>query len=679
MKVVNKKTGHNTGDRIGNATYNPLILEKSIRPPPPTPQVNVNVNNETSDLDKIIIQLKNMCELTGNSNEIITKQFTLLVDSIKTLKSDMNNMQISKLKNEHVIEINELKSKHKEELEKVIKANAVNKSDSQIKQLEQELTTVKSNKTKVEQELFSANSKLAEIKQELSTANTKLAETKVTVEKLKTELAEAKNNKSKLEQVIIDKSKVEQELIEVKAELTTTNTKLVELKQINSELENDKLNLENVRINLENDKLKLESQVKQLTDLEAQYKFVSSALEEVKKELTKEKENHKHMIEKIEVVHKEEVDKIESELKQQKQQAENDFRQQIEKLKDEFKQQIDQIKESKQQVENKYKEQIEKLKESKQQVENNYKEQIDQLKDGFKLQIDKLKEEKQKAMTSLQVIEAEKKIIDNVNKDLEKRNQQNEIVIKNKETHIDELRLKADRESSELKLKIEKLESQTQSDKQLDVDLIERGLKENLEKHFSTLFSKAKTELTEANEFIKKKVVTVKELIDEFISWFLEKVYNISEMSEQLKEELTNKLTKTNFISFIKDLIKHLKSLFKTRGYTELELAIAEYEDKLNESIPELKVTNEQRAITDDLKAMMTNVLNDIESMKQEINDMKSNELDLAPVVVEQHPQQQSAPVGVRALASSYEALGIDDRVRRLEVEIKFIKAKLDN
>ena len=58
---------------------------------------------------------------------------------------------------------------------------------------------------------------------------------------------------------------------------------------------------------------------------------------------------------------------------------------------------------------------------------------------------------------------------------------------------------------------------------------------------------------------------------------------------------------------------------------------------------------------------------------------MKSNELDLAPVVVEQHPQQQSAPVGVRALASSYEALGIDDRVRRLEVEIKFIKAKLDN
>ena len=241
--------------------------------------------------------------------------------------------------------------------------------------------------------------------------------------------------------------------------------------------------------------------------------------------------------------------------------------------------------------------------------------------------------------------------------------------------------MKADRESSELKLKIEKLESQTQADNhQVDVELIERGLKENLEKHFSTLFTKAKTELTEANEFIKKKVVNVKELIDEFISWFLEKVYNISEMSEQLKEELTNKLTKTNFISFIKDLIKHLKSLFKTRGYTELELAIAEYEDKLNETIPELKVTNEQRAITDDLKAMMTNVLNDIESMKQEINDMKSNELDLAPVVVEQHSQpQQSAPIGVRALASSYEALGIDDRVRRLEVEIKFIKAKLDN
>lgn len=650
MKVVNKKTGHNTGDRIGNATYNPLILEKSIRPPPPTPQVNVNVNNETSDLDKIITQLKNMCELTGNSNEIITKQFTLLVDSIKTLKSDMNNIQISKLKNEHVIEINELKSKHKEELEKVIKANAVNKSDSQIKQLEQD-------KSKLENQV----KQLETVKMNLET---ELTTTKSDKTKVEQELSTVKSNIAKLEQVITDKSKVEQELIEVRAELTTTNTKLVELKQINSELENDKMNLENVRINLTTqvkqlteEKQRFESQVKQLTDLEAQYKFVSSALEEVKKELTKEKENHKHMIEKIEIVHKEEVDKIESELKQQKQQAENNYKEQIEKLKDEFKQQIDQ------------------LKESKQQVENNYKEQIEQLKDGFKSQIDKLKEEKQQAMTSLQVIEAEKKIIDNVNKDLEKRNQQNEIIIKNKETHIDELRLKADRESSELKLKIEKLESETQ----LDVELIERGLRENLENHFSTLFSKAKAELTEANEFIKKKVVNVKELIDEFISWFLEKVYNISEMSEQLKEELTAKLTKTNFISFIKDLIKHLKSLFKTRGYTELELAIAEYEDKLNETIPELKVSNEQRAITDDLKAMMTNVLNDIESMKQEINDMKSNELDLAPVVVEQHPQQQSAPVGVRALASSYEALGIDDRVRRLEVEIKFIKAKLDN
>lgn len=199
------------------------------------------------------------------------------------------------------------------------------------------------------------------------------------------------------------------------------------------------------------------------------------------------------------------------------------------------------------------------------------------------------------------------------------------------------------------------------------------------------------TERKLTKDDFKQVALTVKDLMDDFVEWFNQKVFSITEFAKnigpnaiefanEIKDQFLKEIKKSKFINFIKDMIKKIKDLMKIRTYSPLEMSIAEYLNH-EEQIDEEKHIESSKI--EDMFAMLTNVMNDLTKFKRDVD------VRFQTVNQQQHVVQSTNPLGVskgekiNSLSSSYEAhainaYAIEDRVRKLETEFRLIKNKLN-
>ena len=199
------------------------------------------------------------------------------------------------------------------------------------------------------------------------------------------------------------------------------------------------------------------------------------------------------------------------------------------------------------------------------------------------------------------------------------------------------------------------------------------------------------TERKLTKDDFKQVAMTVKDLMDDFVEWFNQKVFSITEFAKnigpnaiefanEIKDQFLKEIKKSKFINFIKDMIKKIKDLMKIRTYSPLEMSIAEYLNH-EEQIDEEKHMESSKI--EDMFAMLTNVMNDLTKFKRDVD------VRFQTVNQQQHVVQSTNPLGVskgekiNSLSSSYEAhainaYAIEDRVRKLETEFRLIKNKLN-
>lgn len=188
----------------------------------------------------------------------------------------------------------------------------------------------------------------------------------------------------------------------------------------------------------------------------------------------------------------------------------------------------------------------------------------------------------------------------------------------------------------------------------------------------------------------KQVATTVKDLMDDFVEWFNEKVFSITEFAKnigpnaiefvtEIKDQFLKEIKKSKFINFIKDMIKKIKDLMKIRTYSPLEMSIAEYlnhEEKIDEE------KHIESSKIEDMFGMLTNVMNDLTKFKRDV-DTRFQTVNQNHVVSTTNPLSVSKGEKINSLSSSYEAhainaYAIEDRVRKLETEFRLIKNKLN-
>lgn len=198
------------------------------------------------------------------------------------------------------------------------------------------------------------------------------------------------------------------------------------------------------------------------------------------------------------------------------------------------------------------------------------------------------------------------------------------------------------------------------------------------------------TERKLTKDDFKQVAMTVKDLMDDFVEWFNQKVFSITEFAKnigpnaiefanEIKDQFLKEIKKSKFINFIKDMIKKIKDLMKIRTYSPLEMSIAEYLNH-EEQIDEEKHIESSKI--EDMFAMLTNVMNDLTKFKQDVN-VRFQSVSQPHVVQSTNPLGVSKGEKINSLSSSYEAhainaYAIEDRVRKLETEFRLIKNKLN-
>ena len=198
------------------------------------------------------------------------------------------------------------------------------------------------------------------------------------------------------------------------------------------------------------------------------------------------------------------------------------------------------------------------------------------------------------------------------------------------------------------------------------------------------------TERKLTKDDFKQVAMTVKDLMDDFVEWFNQKVFSITEFAKnigpnaiefanEIKDQFLKEIKKSKFINFIKDMIKKIKDLMKIRTYSPLEMSIAEYLNH-EEQIDEEKHMESSKI--EDMFAMLTNVMNDLTKFKQDVN-VRFQSVSQPHVVQSTNPLGVSKGEKINSLSSSYEAhainaYAIEDRVRKLETEFRLIKNKLN-
>jgi hypothetical protein len=198
------------------------------------------------------------------------------------------------------------------------------------------------------------------------------------------------------------------------------------------------------------------------------------------------------------------------------------------------------------------------------------------------------------------------------------------------------------------------------------------------------------TERKLSKDEFKQVALTVKDLMDDFVEWFNQKVFSITEFAKnigpnaiefanEIKDQFLKEIKRSKFINFIKDMIKKIKDLMKIRTYSPLEMSIAEYLNH-EEQIDEEKHMESSKI--EDMFAMLTNVMNDLTKFKRDV-DTRFQSVNQNPVVSSTNPLGVSKGEKINSLSSSYEAhainaYAIEDRVRKLETEFRLIKNKLN-
>ena len=198
------------------------------------------------------------------------------------------------------------------------------------------------------------------------------------------------------------------------------------------------------------------------------------------------------------------------------------------------------------------------------------------------------------------------------------------------------------------------------------------------------------TERKLTKDDFKQVAMTVKDLMDDFVEWFNQKVFSITEFAKnigpnaiefanEIKDQFLKEIKKSKFINFIKDMIKKIKDLMKIRTYSPLEMSIAEYLNH-EEQIDEEKHIESSKI--EDMFAMLTNVMNDLTKFKRDV-DVRFQSVSQPHVVSTTNPLGVSKGEKINSLSSSYEAhainaYAIEDRVRKLETEFRLIKNKLN-
>ena len=198
------------------------------------------------------------------------------------------------------------------------------------------------------------------------------------------------------------------------------------------------------------------------------------------------------------------------------------------------------------------------------------------------------------------------------------------------------------------------------------------------------------TERKLSKDDFKQVALTVKDLMDDFVEWFNQKVFSITEFAKnigpnaiefanEIKVQFLKEIKRSKFINFIKDMIKKIKDLMKIRTYSPLEMSIAEYLNH-EEQIDEEKHIESSKI--EDMFAMLTNVMNDLTKFKRDV-DTRFQSVNQPQVVSSTNPLSVSKGEKINSLSSSYEAhainaYAIEDRVRKLETEFRLIKNKLN-
>lgn len=198
------------------------------------------------------------------------------------------------------------------------------------------------------------------------------------------------------------------------------------------------------------------------------------------------------------------------------------------------------------------------------------------------------------------------------------------------------------------------------------------------------------TERKLSKDDFKQVALTVKDLMDDFVEWFNQKVFSITEFAKnigpnaiefanEIKDQFLKEIKRSKFINFIKDMIKKIKDLMKIRTYSPLEMSIAEYLNH-EEQIDEEKHMESSKI--EDMFAMLTNVMNDLSKFKRDV-DTRFQSVNQTHVVSSTNPLTVSKGEKINSLSSSYEAhalnaYAIEDRVRKLETEFRLIKNKLN-